>query len=122
MPLEGVLIFFAEDGPDNQRLISHHLKQAGATVRMFDEGRLALEAMCERADAEALLTPPPCDLVVTDMQMPVMDGYIFTQRLRQRVGTGASWLSRRTRSAATANTASPPGATCGHPSRLTSRR
>jgi len=83
MPLAGVRIFFAEDGPDNQRLIAFHLRKAGAEVRIFDNGLLALQAMSiSKATNAPLASPAPCDMVVTDMQMPEMDGYTLARTLR----------------------------------------
>jgi PAS domain S-box-containing protein len=84
-PLAGVRVFFAEDGPDNQRLIAFHLRKAGADVRIFDNGLLALHAMTIDAGPHApLASPVPCDLLVTDMQMPEMDGYTLARALRSR--------------------------------------
>jgi CheY-like chemotaxis protein len=67
----------AEDGPDNQRLIAFHLRKAGATVDVADHGAIALD-MVLRADADGA----PYDLLVTDMQMPVLDGYELTRAIR----------------------------------------
>ncbi|MFN0011160.1 MAG: ATP-binding protein [Phycisphaerales bacterium] len=75
-------ILLAEDGPDNQRLISFHLKKAGATIGVADNGRIALEMLDAAAAAGR-----PYDLLLTDMQMPEMDGYTLAQTLRQRGDT-----------------------------------
>jgi len=84
-PLDGMRILLAEDGPDNQRLISHYLKKAGANVLIFENGRLALEAMTVTGAIHgALAADPVCDLVLTDMQMPEMDGYAFAGHLRTK--------------------------------------
>ncbi len=84
-PLEGRYILLAEDGPDNQRLIAFHLRRAGAEVRVVDNGRLALEALTiDNTVDGAIRTPPLFDLVVTDMQMPEMDGYTLARVLRSR--------------------------------------
>lgn len=71
-------ILLAEDGPDNQRLISFHLRRAGADVEVADNGRIALDKMRKAVDART-----PYDLLVTDMQMPEMDGYSLVQTLRK---------------------------------------
>jgi PAS domain S-box-containing protein len=84
-PLTGRRIFFCEDGPDNQRLIGHHLRKAGAEVTIFENGLLCLLAMTEDGTPEGnLKTVPPCDLVLTDMQMPEMDGYSLARALRSK--------------------------------------
>lgn len=84
-PLVGLRIYLAEDGPDNQRLIRHHLKKAGAVVQVFENGLLCLEALTEDGTAEgSLKADAPCDLVLTDMQMPVMDGYTLARTLREK--------------------------------------
>ena len=82
-PLRGVRIFFAEDGPDNQRLIAFHLRRAGAEVRIFDNGRLTLQALTTTGEPDGpLADPPPCDFILTDMQMPEIDGYTLARTLR----------------------------------------
>jgi CheY-like chemotaxis protein len=75
-------ILLAEDGADNQRLIRFHLERAGAVVEIADNGRVAME-MIDRAVAAG----SPYDLLITDMQMPVMDGYTLASTLRQRGST-----------------------------------
>lgn len=71
-------ILVAEDGPDNQRLISLLLEQAGADVTLVENGRQAVEYGL-RAQREGR----PYDLILMDMQMPEMDGYVATTRLRE---------------------------------------
>lgn len=74
-------VLLAEDGIDNQRIISFHLRRAGATVEIVANGREALE--------QALAADPPFDLIVMDMQMPELDGYAATARLRAAGYRGA---------------------------------
>jgi len=75
--LAGLRVLLAEDGPENQLLISHILKQSGAAVEIAENGRIA----CEKALA-AWRQGEPFDLILMDMQMPEMDGYGATSRLR----------------------------------------
>ena len=83
MPLEGVRVLLAEDGKDNQRLISFHLQNAGATVTIVDNGELAVKALSADGTPDgALAARPQVDLILMDMQMPVLDGYEAARRLR----------------------------------------
>ncbi len=71
-------ILLAEDGEDNRRLITYHLTRAGAEVTVVENGRLALDLI----EASAR-NGQQFDLLVTDMQMPVMDGYTLARTLRK---------------------------------------
>jgi signal transduction histidine kinase/CheY-like chemotaxis protein/HPt (histidine-containing phosphotransfer) domain-containing protein len=65
-------VLLAEDGLDNQRLISAYLGQAGLAVSVAHNGREAVE--------QALADD--YDLVLMDVQMPAMDGITATRTLR----------------------------------------
>jgi PAS domain S-box-containing protein len=77
--VDGTRVLLAEDGPDNQRLISMILRKAGAEVEIVGNGQEAVDAA-----SEALRAGRPFDVILMDMQMPVMDGYSATRILRER--------------------------------------
>ncbi len=66
-------ILLAEDTLDNQRLFSLHIKKAGPQITIVGNGKLAVEAALNN----------PFDLVLMDVQMPVMDGIEAVQTLRR---------------------------------------
>lgn len=70
-------ILLAEDGTDNQRLISYFLRKAGAEVEIAENGAIAMEMLLAK-----LKTDEPFDMVLMDMQMPELDGYGATAQLR----------------------------------------
>ena len=70
--LDGVSVLVVDDMETNRRLVSMFLTRAGAKVVTADNGAVAIQAV-ERGDF---------DVVLMDMQMPVMDGYAATRLLR----------------------------------------
>ncbi|MEZ6014832.1 MAG: response regulator [Planctomycetota bacterium] len=83
--LEGLRILLVEDSAVNRRLVARILTKEGAAVTEAQDGRAAVEALsCGGRFDAPLCEPPPFDVVLMDMQMPVLDGYSATRILRAR--------------------------------------
>jgi two-component system, sensor histidine kinase and response regulator len=74
--LRGARILLTEDNEINQQIAVELLEGAGAAVKVANNGREAVEILSAGSQ------PPPFDVVLMDLQMPVMDGYQATAKLR----------------------------------------
>ena len=72
--LSGIKILLAEDNVDNQEFIRIILSRAGAKVVVAENGQIAVD----KAQSESF------DVILMDLNMPVMDGYEATRLLRTR--------------------------------------
>jgi CheY-like chemotaxis protein len=68
------VILVVDDDPDILEALSEILEAEGFEIRRARNGKEALER----------LEPDPPQLILLDLMMPVMDGWEFAQRLRQR--------------------------------------
>ncbi|MGV2704126.1 UNVERIFIED_CONTAM: response regulator [Aeromonas salmonicida] len=75
---DGLRILLAEDNELNQQVAMELLRAVGADVSIAGNGAIALK-MAEQQ---------PYDLILMDMQMPVMDGLAATRQLRQQESDG----------------------------------
>ena len=78
-PLAGLQVLIAEDNPVNMLIAVALLEQWGITVAQASNGEQAVAAVDAQADAAM-----PFDLVLMDVQMPVLGGYEATRKLRRR--------------------------------------
>lgn len=72
-PSRALRILLVDDSPDNQLLVQSYLKQSPDHITVAENGALAVEAF----------KTAPFDVVLMDMQMPVMDGYTATRTIRE---------------------------------------
>jgi len=79
----GARVLLAEDGLENREVITLHLRNAGCEVIAAEDGRQAIETAMTASRSQS-----PFDVILMDMQMPVMDGYTATAELRQSGYTG----------------------------------
>ncbi len=73
-------ILLAEDNPVNQKVASRFLEKEGHTVTVAENGQVALDVLGARGFESF-------DLVLMDIQMPVMDGFAAVAAIRERERT-----------------------------------
>ncbi len=66
-------VLLADDSEDNVFLIQSYLRHSGCSVDVAENGEVAVQKF----------RSAPYDLVLMDLQMPVMDGYVATRRIRE---------------------------------------
>ena len=70
----GLNVLVAEDNPVNREILKEQLEALGVRVTLAEDGEQALLRLAETE----------FDLVITDVNMPKVDGYELTRRLRER--------------------------------------
>jgi signal transduction histidine kinase len=73
--LQGKHLLLAEDNIINQKVVLGLLKDTGAAITTADNGQLALELFQKSG-------PHTFDLILMDIQMPVLNGYETAQKIR----------------------------------------
>ena len=76
---ESPLILVMEDNPVNVRLIHQMLRTGGYRTSSAENGVAGLQSASELRPA----------LIITDLQMPVLDGISMTRRLKESADTAA---------------------------------
>lgn len=71
-------ILLVEDSVDNQRLIGLVLRKVGAEVTIVENGQEAVTQAMHSLDEGK-----PYQVILMDMQMPIMDGYTASRQLRE---------------------------------------
>jgi signal transduction histidine kinase/ActR/RegA family two-component response regulator len=71
--LEGLRVLVAEDHPTNQKVVEIILQPFDVVLTMVEDGQAALDAFA----------PGAFDVILMDMQMPVMDGLTATRLIRE---------------------------------------
>ena len=66
-------IVHADDSPSVRRWVAEQLKELGVKVVSVSDGDVALQVMSEA----------PCDLLLTDLEMPNLDGLALTAAVRE---------------------------------------
>jgi signal transduction histidine kinase/DNA-binding response OmpR family regulator/HPt (histidine-containing phosphotransfer) domain-containing protein len=75
--LTGAHLLVVEDNDINQQVARELLEGFGATVEMAGNGKIAVERIEEDSARY--------DVVLMDLQMPVMDGYEATNKIREKI-------------------------------------
>jgi len=77
-PLAGLRVLVVEDNLINQQVAEELLNAEGALVSLAANGQLGVDAV--------QASHPPFDVVLMDIQMPVLDGYGATRKIREELG------------------------------------
>ena len=74
-------LLLVEDNHNNQQVARELLEYEGATVQVANNGQEGVQAVAA--------ANPPFDVVLMDLQMPLMDGFAATRHIRTELGLDA---------------------------------
>ena len=77
--LRGVKVLIVDDNRTNRRILEGLSKRWGMLPGCAADGELAILELSAAFDAKA-----PYDLILTDMHMPIMNGFMFVERLKEK--------------------------------------
>ncbi|MDM8538185.1 response regulator, partial [Desulfobacterales bacterium HSG17] len=75
--IRGAHILLVEDNEINQQVATEILEGEGFFITIADNGKIAIETLLESTNGNRF------DIVLMDLQMPVMDGYSATEKIRR---------------------------------------
>ncbi|WP_035070349.1 ATP-binding protein [Nitratidesulfovibrio termitidis] len=90
-------VLLAEDNDLNREFLSFFLQERGYEVHLAIDGQEALDRLrggcAPDATADGGMQRPPFDVVLMDVQMPVVSGLEATRRIREAAAQGAAWAN-----------------------------
>lgn len=92
MLLDGINVLVADDDKLNQKIITYILQKKGACVMVAGNGE----------EAVPLLAGNRFDVVILDIQMPIMDGYATSRYIRSEMNSNVPIIALTADSFATA--------------------
>uniref|UniRef100_B8DIL6 histidine kinase n=2 Tax=Nitratidesulfovibrio vulgaris TaxID=881 RepID=B8DIL6_NITV9 len=87
-------VLLAEDNDLNREFLSFFLQERGYEVHLAIDGQEALDRLrggCTPDSGIGGMQRPPFDVVLMDVQMPVVSGLEATRRIREAAAQGAAW-------------------------------
>jgi len=81
-PVRNLHVLVVEDNPLNQRLCAKQLRNQGCTVHTADHGLDALEFLSKTNIASSSPSALKLDIILLDIEMPVMDGLTCIRKIR----------------------------------------
>lgn len=88
-PVRNLHVLVVEDNPLNQRLVAKQLRNQGCTVHTADHGLDALTFLSQTNVTSSSPSGKKLDIVLLDIEMPVMDGLTCIRKIREMEQEGS---------------------------------